>query len=88
MLCRELRRIPASFPIIIHEYASSEYSAALMISDAKPDIGDAALYKKLFTYLEQPEDSVRSMTTRAGAEPDIGYTALYRQLFTDSSTHI
>ena len=59
-----------------------------MISEAKPDIGDAALYKKLFTYLEQPEDSVRSMTPRAGAEPDIGYTALYRQLFTDSSTHI
>ena len=59
-----------------------------MISEAKPDIGDAGLYKKLFTYLEQPEDSVRSMTPRAGAEPDIGYTALYRQLFTDSSTHI
>ena len=61
-----------------------------MISEAKPDIGDAALYKKLFTYLEQPEDSVRSisMTPRAGAEPDIGYTALYRQYLTDSSTHI
>ena len=34
MSVREHRRTPAFLPIIIHEYASSESSASLRISDA------------------------------------------------------
>ena len=47
-----------------------------------PDIGDAALDRQLFTYLEQVEDTVRPRTPGAEAKPDIGDAALYRRLFT------
>jgi len=46
------------------------------------DIGDAALDRQLFTYLERLEDPVRPMTPGAEAKPDFGDTALCRQLFT------
>ena len=47
-----------------------------------PDIGDPALDRQLFTYLEQLEDPVRPRTPGAGAIPDIGDTILYRQFST------
>ena len=82
MFTRELRRTTASFHIIIQEYTSLESSAAPRISEAEPYIGDAALYRQLFIYLEQLEDPVRHRTSGAEAKPDIEDAALYRQLFT------
>ena len=84
MHVREQTRTPAFFPIIIHEYASSESSASPRISDAalsSPDDSmqgpDLACNPELLKY------PARHMTPEAEDDPDAGDAALYRQLFTD-----
>ena len=75
-------RTPASFPIIIHEYASSESSASPSISDAALSSTDYPLHEtNLAGDLEQLEDLARPMTS--GAEDDPMQETL---LFIDSSS--
>ena len=84
MPVREERRPPASSPIIIHEYASSESSASLRISDAALTSPDYLLRgTNLAGDPEQLEDPARHMTPGAEDDPDAGDSALYGQLFTD-----
>ena len=75
-------RTTASFPIIIHEYASSESSASPRISDAALSSTDYPLHEtNLAGDLEQLEDLARPMTS--GAEDDPMQETL---LFIDSSS--
>ena len=73
-----------TFPIIIHEDASSESSASLRISDAALSSPDYPLQRtNLAGGLEQLEDSNRPMTPGAEVNFVAGDAALCKQLFTD-----
>ena len=76
---REQRKQPASSPIIIHVYASSESSASLRISDAALSSPDYPLQgTNLAGDLEQLKDPARPMTRGAEEDPDAGDAAPYR----------